>query len=228
MATGGIMYKSKTIGLNRGSKFGFGESITFNPNGNQIVGNVNMIGEESFYDFLLDKVPNNIETAIHDISSLYEDPIGTIRINTDGTNPQGQGAHFKITFDGTVTPEFHVDEDKNVKMNILGVSIEVPIGADGETVAEQFNIGANALSEIDRIYVSSSMDSGDSSSVIVQVISTNSYEIPNEIQVGFSMTAKIEISSPPKPGYGTWLLIGKEPKEFDEFSEEFYYFKRIA
>ena len=163
MATGGIMYKSKTIGFNRGSKFGFGESITFKPNGNYLIGNSNMVGQESFYDFLFGKIPNNIETAIHDVSSLFEDPIGSIKINTDGTNPQGQGAYFKITFDGSVIPEFHNQENDIAKINILGAVIEVPIGADSETVASAFNAEVVNMASQDRVYVSSEIDSSDKS-----------------------------------------------------------------
>lgn len=209
---------------------GDARGLKINQVGPPIIGNMSQVGSPTIVDSINGVKTPNVNAAINDLISISILPINTIIQNTDGVSPQGQAQQLKITFSGKYHPFVYTEETGNVNAEILGIPVEIPIGATEDKITAAFFKSASELSA--KGFYFSSVDlvgPTEPYSVNLELISPTEELIKPQL-VGNQLNIDIEVVSPAKPGYGIWTLIGTEIKTLTGSTDaiEIYYYKRIA
>lgn len=168
----------------------------------------------------------NTQSAIDDISSMVEQAIGSVSINTTGVSPQGSSQVDDFVFTGTVKHPTKVNGDP-VDFDFYGIPVVVNVGDTGEEVAAKIKLRLDAIAGEGRIF--NSVSHGATLDII-QVTYTDHQ--PHILPVLSQYTLKVTQTqtSPSKPGYGSWVRIGTQTLTLDGSTAPvtLFYFKREA
>lgn len=168
----------------------------------------------------------NTQSAIDDLTSMVEQSVGSVIINTTGTTPQGNSQVDDFTFTGVVKHPTKSTGDP-VDFNFYGFPVVVNVGDTGEEVAAKVKLKLDAAAGGGLVF--NSVSHGATLDII-QVTYTD-YQ-PHILPTLSQYTLKVtqSQSSPAKPGYGAWVRIGTQTLTLDGSTAPvtLFYFKREA
>lgn len=187
---------------------------------NILVGNTIPIGSGSIDQSTLGVSYPNVQDAIGDVVSLFEMPINSVVINTDGISPEGVSQADIYKFSGTVRGTIGTD----VIVQVFGI----PVPCKGGDTADEFTTKAKVV--LDSYAFSNKYFSSVAAPTPSEIQITYNDFKPHVLNTYVDQGIKVEqiINSPARPGYGQWQKIGTQNLSLDgQPDTPVFYFKRI-
>ncbi|ADJ19478.1 baseplate wedge subunit [Acinetobacter phage 133] len=214
---------SKTLNLahNFSRNSGFHE---FDIGTDIMIGNNLPIGSLSIDQTIKGVTYPNVQDAIKDLQSLYELPINSVVINTDGIEPGSVSQVDVYKFSGVVSSDIHNLGDP-VVLNVFGFPVDVLVGDTSDEVSTKAKVVLDSAAFNNIVF--RNIAAPITSELQVTYIDQKTHILPSYTNMGI----KIEqvITSPSRPGYGSWTKIGTADLVLSgQPNTTVFYFKRVS
>lgn len=192
--------------------------------GNILVGNTQPYGSPTIDEIKLGVTYPNVHSAINDMAALFEQPINSVHICTDGVSPAGVQQTTSFKFTGTVTVTGKAS-GTDVIFDFFGFPVKVKVGDTGEIVSQKtklvLDLAVSSGLAINEVVFGSTFDT-----LQVKFNDCQPHVLSPEVNLGITVTPTI--ISPARPGYGVWIRLGTETKTLDGGSGSvvLHYFRR--
>ena len=192
--------------------------------GNILVGNTQPYGSPTIDEVRMGVDYPNVHSAINDMAALFEMPVNTVMISTDGVSPAGvqQTTSFKFTGAVVFTGKNTGDD---VIYDFYGFPVKVKVGDTGEVVSQKaklvLDLAVSSGIAINEVVFGSSFDT-------LQVKFNDCQQHILEPVLSLGITVTPTIISPSRPGYGVWIRMGTQTITLDggTGSTVLHYFRR--
>lgn len=201
------------------------DELEYRTSENTYSGNTNPLGTLDITQKSLNVTYPTIQGAIDDLTGTFLD-VNTVITNTDGENPAGVAQVDSVKFTGFVTAG--AEDEPTVIVPIFGLPFKFEVNDTAEEVAQKFVVQVNEYVTKNEFFTFAQVSSSDSSTVELRYIDFR-YHPPYSATIN-GLTIETTVSSPHKPGYGTWAKLGTSTVTLDSPADPLtlYYFKRIA
>lgn len=161
----------------------------------------------------------NVQSAIDDLTNLYQTPINGVVMYTDSAKtPAGISMIERLTVSG---------ESTGTSVEVYGIKIAIGVGENQDLVTTKIIAELDKYKDKGIAFKSVTKTSGSNSKIDVQFLDTNPHD--NFVFRGNGMTIVGTTETTAVPGYGTWSKIGEQDVKFgSEAATKLYYYKRIA
>lgn len=161
----------------------------------------------------------NVQSAIDDLTNLYQIPINGIVIYADSAKkPEGVSMVEQLTVSGETT---------GTTIEVYGIKIKVGLKENQDAVTTKIITELNKYKDKKIAFKRVEKTAGSNFKIDVEFLDTNPHE-PYEFR-GNGITFLGSVTTPAVPGYGTWTKIGEQDVTFSgQAATKLYYHKRVA
>lgn len=194
-----------------------------------MVGSVRAFGGPSVDAYTAGMTLPNVQDAIGELATAAVTPVGGIVIMSENISPQGQPQQDEITISGTAS----VQGEPSAIIHIFGLPFIITEGMSADALCTKLVEKLEELKTQNVVFKTVQRRAGSADIIVdVSYLDTSDHNENITPDSTFGFTISRQITSPAKPGYGSWSYMGYETKTLSGILNasptDLHYFKRIA